>query len=129
MDVGYHQIIRRNGELEFGRPFLQPGAHALGHNSVSVAACLVGGVAEDGKTPEDNFTVPQWDALKFIVDGWLHKWDDIIVCGHRDLGAPKACPSFDVSMWLTVHYSQPFSEANSAALAAYLHSYRKDRDK
>jgi N-acetylmuramoyl-L-alanine amidase len=129
MDVGYHHVIRRNGEIEAGRPLMQPGAHALGHNSNSVAVCLAGGVAEDGKTPEDNFTVPQWDALSRITGEWLAVWPQLILCGHRDLGANKACPSFSVSEWLTVHFSQPFSEANSAALAKYLFNYRKDRDK
>lgn len=125
---GYHAFIKRNGDMEIGRPLMEQGAHALGHNDVSVSVCLAGGVEEDGKTPEDNFTVEQWTALQFQVEFWWHTWPGLIICGHRDLGAPKACPSFDVHDWLLVHFDEEIAERNRGQLAEYMAAYRKRRD-
>lgn len=126
--TGYHAVIRRDGTLELGRQPLEMGAHARGHNAVSVSVCLVGGVAEDATTPEDNFTVPQWNTLKRVVDYWWAIWPGIPVCGHRDLGAPKACPSFDVEEWMLVHYGETVASQNGAAVSEYLDDYRSRRD-
>lgn len=41
-DVGYHFIVRRDGEIEVGRTLDVPGAHCAGHNADSVGTCLVG---------------------------------------------------------------------------------------
>lgn len=123
--TGYHGVIRRNGTLELGREALEMGAHALGHNDVSVAACLVGGVEEDAVTPEDNFTVEQWDTLDTVVSYWLVLWPEIILAGHRDLGAPKACPSFELHDWLRVHRGDEFAETNRERLEKYLQAYQE----
>ena len=40
-DVGYHYIIRRNGEVELGRSIRDTGSHARGYNHKSVGLCLV----------------------------------------------------------------------------------------
>ena len=53
-DIGYHDVIRRNGAIETGRPLEKPGAHAKGHNQNAIGICLVGGKADDGG-PEFNF--------------------------------------------------------------------------
>lgn len=101
--VGYHFVIRRNGMVELGREIDEIGAHAEGHNSNSVAICLVGGVdANDTKKAKDNFTDAQWDTLLRLVKELQEKYPTAKVLGHRDLpGVQKACPSFDVTMWLT----------------------------
>mgnify|MGYP001441377098 CR=1 FL=1 len=54
-DIGYHKVIRRNGEIEDGRDIRDSGAHAAGYNSKSVGVCMVGGMAEDNSA-ENNFT-------------------------------------------------------------------------
>ena len=36
--IGYHYVIRRNGEIEPGRPEWMVGAHCVNHNSHSKAA-------------------------------------------------------------------------------------------
>ena len=33
--IGYHYVVRRNGEIERGRPIEQQGAHAKGANQTS----------------------------------------------------------------------------------------------
>ena len=99
-DIGYHQVIRRNGAIELGRPLHVSGAHAKGFNARSVGVCLVGGIDNSGKA-ENNFTVEQMESLVVTLDYWRRIYPKAEVLGHRDLpGVAKACPSFDVRKWL-----------------------------
>lgn len=98
-DIGYHGVIRRDGTLESGRPMDQSGAHTTGQNANSIGICLVGGVKEDGKTPESNFTPEQWATLRRVVLDLRKKHPNATVHGHNEFAA-KACPSFDVQKWL-----------------------------
>lgn len=100
---GYHFIIRRNGDLEMGRPLDMIGAHAKGHNTHSVGICLVGGTTEASGRPINNFTPEQYTTLIVLIDGLVSHFnlDYTDVVGHRDLlGVTKACPCFDVQGWL-----------------------------
>lgn len=100
--LGYHWVIYTNGGLASGRHADEVGAHARGLNARSLGLCLVG---------TDQFSVAQWIQLRSQVDhlatrhrirlqpateanGWRG------VCGHRDTGANKRCPGFDVAQWL-----------------------------
>ena len=110
-DIGYAAVIRRNGEIEFGRHFDDIGAHVRGVNAKSVGICLVGGVDANG-VPENNFTEAQDTSLYYLVY-MLHKaYPNAEVLGHRDLSPDldgdgiieehewlKACPCFDVKIW------------------------------
>jgi N-acetyl-anhydromuramyl-L-alanine amidase AmpD len=100
-DVGYHFIIRRNGQLEKARPEGYSGAHAPSHNSRSIGICLVGGMAEDGSA-ENNFTLEQFLTLKDLVNMIMDKYSDITeVLGHCDVQENKPnCPGFNVKEWL-----------------------------
>ena len=93
-DVGYHFVIRRNGEVERGRPENAVGAHVQGWNSRSVGICLVGG------KPEANFTPAQWESLERLVRDLQRRYPAAEVAGHRDLNSGKRCPCFDVRVWL-----------------------------
>ena len=97
--IGYHFVIRRDGSVEEGRPLMQPGAHVQGINDRSVGVCMVGGVAEDGKTPDPNFTPEQWDTLTVLLKGLKEKFPHAKIKGHNEF-ANKACPSFSVQDWL-----------------------------
>jgi N-acetyl-anhydromuramyl-L-alanine amidase AmpD len=110
--VGYHFVIRRNGEVETGRPETAIGAHVKGHNARSIGICLVGGVNTAGK-PENNFTPSQFSALTELLARLRSHYPDTRILGHRDLSPDlngdgnitpnefiKACPSFDVLTWL-----------------------------
>lgn len=100
LDVGYHKIIRRDGTIEDGRPMTAPGAHARGFNHISLGICLVGGLAADGKSPENNFTDVQMDVLRELLSDLLKIYPEARIVGHRDLPkVNKACPSFDVREW------------------------------
>jgi N-acetyl-anhydromuramyl-L-alanine amidase AmpD len=98
-DIGYHSVIRRNGEIEKGRDYHYTGAHVAGHNHNSVGICMVGGVDSKGK-PENNFTPEQWESLKREINWILTLFPSCSIIGHRDLDPGKACPSFDVDEWM-----------------------------
>jgi hypothetical protein len=98
-DIGYHGVIRRDGILESGRPMDQPGAHTTGHNAHSIGICLVGGLKDDGKTPDANYTLAQWATLKRVVADLRKKYPNATVHGHNEFAA-KDCPCFDVQKWL-----------------------------
>ena len=98
-DVGYHEVIRRNGLREHGRPLNEIGAHAYGHNVNSIGICLVGGTNADDKTKgEANFTFEQLVTLHEVVSTYKGMFPNARVLGHRDIpGVTKACPCFDVA--------------------------------
>lgn len=111
--IGYHWVIRRDGTVEAGRPEAETGAHVEGYNANSIGVCMVGGVAKDAKTVEENFTAAQFGALASTLYGLLHRYPEALVCGHRDLSPDKnrdgkitpnewlkGCPSFDVRTWM-----------------------------
>lgn len=89
-DIGYHYVIRRDGEIEIGRPESIQGAHVRGHNRNSLGICLVGGKGGF------NFTARQMEALKELVARLRDKYSVAEIYGHRDLDSGKECPSFDV---------------------------------
>ena len=96
-DVGYHYIIRRNGEVEFGRSNRDTGAHAAGYNHKSISLCMVGGMAEDNSA-ENNFTAQQWTALLDLVKQIKVDYPEANVIGHNEISEIE-CPSFDVQKW------------------------------
>lgn len=100
-DIGYHYVIRRNGDVETGRDLDRPGAHARGFNERSLGICMVGGVTEDSiNIAEDNFTPEQYESLYILINQLLTLSPTAEVLGHRDLpNVYKACPSFDVRDW------------------------------
>jgi N-acetylmuramoyl-L-alanine amidase len=113
LDIGYHFVIRRNGQIERGRPVDVQGSHARGFNDRSIGICLVGGVKRmrhAGNTsvgfvtkdvPDNNFTPAQFEELahRLFVLKLDHPKAEVL--GHRDLPkVAKACPSFDVREWL-----------------------------
>ena len=103
-DVGYQFVIPRDGSIQHGRDRDAVGAHALGKNIDSIGICLVGGVADDGKTPEFNFTKFQLEALEDLLNDLLAVYYLAEVVGHRDVMPPgyTECPSFDVREWWAV---------------------------
>ena len=101
LDVGYHFVIKRDGTVQEGRPLDRQGAHVARFNHLSVGVCMIGGVAEDGVTPENNFTPEQFASLRRVLSDLQHNhFPHAEILGHRDIpGVHKACPSFDVRPW------------------------------
>lgn len=99
-DIGYHFVIRRNGQVEKGRDVSQVGAGVAGRNAKSIHICMVGGVRRDAKRrtliAENNFTPEQFDALETVLCELRKKHLKARILGHRDADPAKACPSFSV---------------------------------
>lgn len=86
-DVGYHFIIRRDGEIEVGRTLDVIGAHCEGYNRDSVGTCLVG---------ERAFTDNQFAALRRIHAMLQALFPGITAHPHHEFNPAKTCPCFDV---------------------------------
>lgn len=98
--IGYHYVIRRNGVVEEGRPLSVPGAHVRGHNKTSIGICLVGGLNEEDRQPENNFTPDQFTALGILLEDLEDDFGALNTLGHRDIDSHKDCPCFNVADWL-----------------------------
>lgn len=89
-DVGYHYVIRRNGEVEKGRPDSVAGAHAKGVNSKSIGICWVG---TTNPSPE------QEKSLIGLINWLRGKYNVTIenVKGHREaVKTDKTCPNLNM---------------------------------
>ena len=90
--IGYHYVIRRNGEIELGRPENHIGAHCLGHNEHSIGICYEGGLNAEGN-PEDTRTEAQKLSLRSLLSQLKEKYPRAIIVGHSTF-ANKACPCY-----------------------------------
>ena len=101
-DIGYHFYITTDGNLHRCRPLNRTGAHVKGHNKHNIGICLEGGLNNDTGKPDDTYNHYQMLTLKLLVEQMQDKYgiDDHNVKGHRDWGANKACPCFDVKKWI-----------------------------
>tara|TARA_X000001382_G_scaffold32858_1_gene21563 strand:- start:545 stop:988 length:444 start_codon:yes stop_codon:yes gene_type:complete len=98
LKIGYHFVIKRDGVIEEGRQVDEVGAHASGYNSSSVSVCMIGGLSEDGKSSENNFTEEQWESLGSVIDTLTNRYPNAKVIGHNDI-SKKDCPTFNVGEW------------------------------
>ena len=83
-DVGYHRIYldgERAGEMQDGRPFRRPGAHAKDFNDHTLGYCLI------GNGDDDVFDVKQLAKLRedLVVDLEFYGLDPADVIGHREV--------------------------------------------
>lgn len=94
--IGYHFVVKLNGEIEIGRGINEVGAHAAGYNSKSIGVCYVGGLDGRGK-PADTRTEEQKDSMMWLMKKLIELPSrKPIILGHRDLpNVNKACPCFD----------------------------------
>lgn len=91
--IGYHKVIKRNGNVQEGRPEYWIGAHVFGYNKNSLGVCLIG---------RNKFTKKQIHSLKNVLLNWKKKYPKAKILGHRDFpNTTKTCPNFDVKTLLT----------------------------
>lgn len=88
-DIGYHWVVRKNGEVEQGRPESRAGAHVAGHNSDSLGIVWVGRSAP---------TEAQRKALIKLIEDKCKEYnlDKKDVYGHKELDSKKTCPNLDM---------------------------------
>lgn len=85
-DIGYHFIIREDGEIEVGRMMNEVGAHCKGHNMDSIGTCLIG-------KGEADFTDMQKTSLKKLHKMLQDMFPDIRAFEHRFFNVHKTCPN------------------------------------
>ena len=90
-DIGYHYVIRRNGEIEPGRPEWMVGAHCVNHNSHSIGVCYEGGLDIRGQ-PDDTRTEAQKASLRRLLEDLHQRYPHALIVGHHDLNPHKDCP-------------------------------------
>ena len=92
-DVGYHYFIRKNGEIEKGRPLYIVGAHCKNHNFDSIGICLSG---------KHEFTEAQFKSAQLLY----YDLSEIItlrpgpehqtIYPHNYFDKMKTCPNFKI---------------------------------
>jgi N-acetylmuramoyl-L-alanine amidase len=98
-NVGYHYLISENGTVEQLADESKVTNGVAGHNSNSIHICYKGGVDSLGK-PKDTRTDAQKQATINLLKDLKKRYPNAKILGHRDFGAKKACPSFEVKDWL-----------------------------
>ena len=91
LGIGYHYVIRRNGEIEEGRPEYMVGAHCVNHNSHSIGVCYEGGLDIRGQ-PADTRTEEQRKAMRQLLEELHGRYPRALIVGHHDLNPYKDCP-------------------------------------
>lgn len=119
-DIGYAIIIDRDGALADGRDlnddgdtFDDIGAHVRGRNTRSIGLCLVGGKGSNERDVfAEHFTAAQDHALRSLIADLRNRFPTIaVVSGHNQYAA-KACPGFQVPVWMAdqpAHLPDPVS--------------------
>lgn len=92
--IGYHYVIRRNGNIEQGRPLEMVGAHCLNHNKHSIGICYEGGLNDKG-APADTRTEAQKRSMRKLLEELKRDYPDAVIVGHN-VFSDKFCPCFDV---------------------------------
>ena len=64
--VGYHYVVKLNGDVEIGRMEKEIGAHCKGHNNHSIGICYIGGLDANGKS-KDTRTPEQKESLLRLI--------------------------------------------------------------
>ena len=96
LGIGYHYVVRRDGEVEPGRPEFLVGAHCLNHNVHSIGVCYEGGLDIRGQ-PADTRTAEQKQAMRQLLEELHGRYPRAIIVGHHDLNPGKNCPCYDVA--------------------------------
>ena len=91
LGIGYHYVVRRDGQIEPGRPEYMAGAHCLNHNAHSIGVCYEGGLDIRGQ-PADTRTAEQKASLRRLLADLHRRYPRAMIVGHHDLNAQKACP-------------------------------------
>lgn len=102
-DIGYHELIGRDGMLIAGRPMTRDGAHTKGRNRGTIGIALFGGHgAASTDQFADHFTTAQERVLLKRIAELQSQYGPLTVTGHNQYAA-KGCPGFDVPGWYASH--------------------------
>lgn len=95
-DIGYHYVVRRNGEIEAGRMESEKGAHCPTMNANSIGVAWVG---------VERPAIGQRETLVRIVRELMQRYSVPVhrVFGHKeaDPKCGKTCPNLDMTAFRT----------------------------
>jgi N-acetylmuramoyl-L-alanine amidase len=94
-DVGYHWVIKLDGEIQQGRLEKTIGAHCFRNNRSSIGICYIGGMDKGMDNWIDTRTDMQKDSLHKLIKDLKERYPLAKVYGHKDFTNKKLCPSFD----------------------------------
>lgn len=98
MDIGYHFLVDRAGNIYQGRPETVIGAHVGGANTGNIGVCLLGCYHPPENNCEQTMTEESREALIQLY-GWIsdtYGQDPGVLLGHRDYFGTTACPGNNV---------------------------------
>lgn len=93
--IGYHYVVSLNGNIEYGRPIEETGAHVRNHNRRSIGICYIGGLDKD-LNPKDTRTPEQKESLLDLLKTLKRLHPDATIHGHNEFSS-KACPCFNAN--------------------------------
>lgn len=101
----YHYIIKKNGNIERGRPVEIPGQHAEDHDDFTIAVAFIGGMnsysTQDPTTFEtgpESITPIQYESLDYLLKAFYTIWPGGQAFGHNEISPEWAHdPGFSVS--------------------------------
>ena len=67
--IGYHFVVRQNGDIEPGRELDKQGAHDKGRNKTHIGVCLA------GKINQRPPTIEQLASLQKLLRGLMERFD------------------------------------------------------
>ncbi len=111
----YHYVIKRNGDLERGRPVRLQGAHAkaAGHNKFSIGIAFIAGYNCPSGTSNPNrfissesITPAQYKTLDMFLKGFFMIYPGGQVFGHQDFDNNKVDPGFDVGTYVEARFGK-----------------------
>lgn len=83
--IGYHYYIRKDGSIYRGRPEWAVGAHAQGHNSVSIGICC------EGAYMTETMPQAQLASLKALIRDIMARYGKLTLLRHKDVNSTD-CP-------------------------------------
>lgn len=106
-DVGYHFFIKKDGEIQRGRPIEVIPAAQMGHNNGTIAICCHG-LKIELFTEEERFS------LIYLCEQINRAYNrNITFHGHNEVNPNKTCPVFPYREWLNLDlrgYIKPQNE-------------------
>ena len=88
--IGYHFVIRKNGNIEKGRPDWAIGAHAYGENQHTIGIHLSG--AFNSVQPTKAQIESCAHLVAYLCDEWEIPIDRKHIVGHREVNDDTTCP-------------------------------------
>ena len=86
--IGYHLFIRKNGEIEEGRPLDKIGSHCFGLNHLSIGVCL-----EGRKEFKKIQAAKAQEVIRYLKFKLPTVW---AIKPHNHYNGKKTCPNLDV---------------------------------